>query len=102
MGDRKHHNPPAQEPPGRKHHGDPLEAKVAEEPKAGMGGPPDPTAQADGDDGDPKTGGMSPTTGERMGHGKTHRGPTGMGQMPDAPTAEGGERSARSGRPGRK
>lgn len=62
----------------------------------------DPTAQADGDDGDPTTGGVPSSTGETMGHGKTHRGPTGEGQIGNAQTAEGGVRNRKSNQPGRK
>ena len=62
----------------------------------------DPTAQADGDDGDPSTGGIPTSSGERMGRGKTHKGPTGEGQIGDAQTAEGGVRNRKSNQPGRK
>jgi len=42
------------------------------------------------------------TTGERMGKGKTQKGPTGEGQIGNAQTAEGGERDRRSHPPGQK
>ena len=63
---------------------------------------PDPTAQADGDDGDPATGGIPTSTGDRMGKGKTQRGPTGEGQIGNAQTAPGGARDRTAGPPGRK
>lgn len=60
----------------------------------------DATAQADGDDGDPATGGIPTSTGERMGKGRTVKGPTGKGQVAEQHTAEGGVRSIKTGKPG--
>ena len=42
------------------------------------------------------------STGERMGKGKTEKGPTGEGQVGNAQTAEGGERDRKSQPPGQK
>lgn len=80
------------------------EAQAEAERKATMGrrDNPDPTAQADGDDGDASTGGIPESTGERKGKGKTHKGPTGEGQIGNAQTAKGGERDRKSQPPGQK
>jgi hypothetical protein len=42
------------------------------------------------------------STGERMGKGKTQKGPTGEGQIGNAQTADGGERDRKSHAPGQK
>jgi hypothetical protein len=50
----------------------------------------------------PEGGAPPKSTGEKMGKGKTQKGPTGEGQIGNAQTAEGGERNRKSGPPGQK